>query len=141
MIIFIYNIHKKSICSETLVGWFHNDDGSHWGCFHAKQISNSGQYTPNSKVDPRTYKSEFVVAPPRFRDANMQVQTDEITNQKQESLLEQQQQEQEQEQQQEHHKLQTDKQHINKQQQQQQQQRTPYNYKRVSMSEIANDAL
>jgi hypothetical protein len=23
-----------SICEETLVGWFHNDDLSHWGCYH-----------------------------------------------------------------------------------------------------------
>lgn len=29
-----------SICDETLVGWFHNDDNTHWGCYHGKKIAN-----------------------------------------------------------------------------------------------------
>ena len=30
-----------SICEETLVGWFHNDDGSHWGCYHGRKVGGS----------------------------------------------------------------------------------------------------
>lgn len=30
-----------SVCDETLVGWFHDQDKTHWGCYHAKKAGSS----------------------------------------------------------------------------------------------------
>lgn len=55
-----------SICNETLVGWFHNVDGSHWGCYHGKRVGgqNVAIDTSQTQKDRNNIK---VVAPPRFQ--------------------------------------------------------------------------
>ena len=40
-----------SICDETLVGWFHKQDGTHWGCYHGKKTANTSKPMRFSRVD------------------------------------------------------------------------------------------
>lgn len=52
-----------SVCGETLVGWFHNVDGSHWGCFHARQIEGGASGKNAARAPHGHYTSDHVVAP------------------------------------------------------------------------------
>lgn len=54
-----------SVCDETLVGWFHRVDGSHWGCYHARQLE-GGAKDHRGAETKHHYHTDHVVAPTSF---------------------------------------------------------------------------
>jgi cathepsin C len=46
-----------SVCDETLVGWFHREDGSHWGCYHAYKMNARHGYK-GVNDDPNRFREE-----------------------------------------------------------------------------------
>jgi len=53
-----------SYCTETMVGWYHDEDRSHWGCWRGHQVEakyNSKSLSPSSS--PGTIQREYVVSP------------------------------------------------------------------------------
>jgi len=66
---FAFSSYKKegstvvSLCNETFPGWYHNSDGSKWGCFYGVQdpTAHVVQSTPNKKaqINPQhVYQAE-----------------------------------------------------------------------------------
>jgi cathepsin C len=55
-----------SICDETLVGWYHNDDGSNWGCYHAIKAnagSNRHRFRASIERSARMTHHDKVLSP------------------------------------------------------------------------------
>lgn len=52
-----------SICDETLVGWFHNDDNTHWGCYHGVKVGELASATRFKTSAKTKSKKQNKIAP------------------------------------------------------------------------------
>jgi len=66
-----------SICDETLVGWFHAEDGTHWGCYHGKKIGNLTN-GPSGRLIRARKEANLKVLTPEFSHISTPVHAAQI---------------------------------------------------------------